>query len=238
MLGLSHWWAEVDLLDVVGTMGVLGYVGAYFGLQIGVLKGDGYIFPAINLVSSLAVLISLTRDYNPFSVTIEICWSVISVIGMSRIYIVHRFIKLTDEQAEVVRRIVPSLKKDRARKFLNIGRFLDADEGMILTTQGQPIAALSMIMNGVCHIERGGRHIATITAGALVGELTLSSGEPATATVRTVTPARIFVIEREGLLRFLQRNPEALADLERSIAGDLRLKLAETSSRLSTALGE
>jgi CRP-like cAMP-binding protein len=109
---------------------------------------------------------------------------------------------------------------------------------MILTTQGQPIAALSMILSGVCHIERGGRHIATITVGALVGELTLSSGEPATATVRTVTSARIFVIEREGLLRFLQRNPEALADLERSIAGDLRLKLAETSSRLSTALGE
>ena len=236
MSSIIDWIATVDSLDAIGTVGVLGYVGAYLALQLGLLKGDGYVFPSINLVAALAVLISLTRDFNPFSLAIEVCWSAISVIGIARIYFVHRFIRLTDEQAEVARRIVPSLKKDRARKLLKLGRFLGANEGLVLTTQGEPVAAVAMIMNGLCHIERGGLHIASITAGALIGEMTLFSGSPATATVRTVTPTRLFMIDRKALAGFLERNPAALADMERSIAGDLRLKLSDTSTRLSSAL--
>lgn len=236
MSKINDWMVALDFLDVIGTVGVLGYVGAYLALQLGQLKGDGYVFPSINLVASLAVLVSLTRDFNPFSVTIEICWSVISVIGIARIYFVHRFIRLSDEEAEVARRIFPSLKKDRARRFLKLGRFIDAEDGKVVTTQGQPVVDVAMVLNGLCHIERGGSHLASISVGALVGEMTLSNGAPATATVRTVGPTRLFLINRTALLGFLQRNPEAMADMERSIAGDLRLKLTDTSARLSSAM--
>lgn len=227
---------DLDFFDVIGTMGVFGYVGAYLALQLGLLKGDGYIFPSINLAASLAVMVSLTRDFNPFSVTIEICWSIISIIGIARIYLVSRFISLSEEEAEVARRIVPSLKKDRAKKLLKLGQFVDAEEGRVLTKQGEPVVEIAMIMNGMCAIESGGAHIASISIGALVGELTLSTGGPATATVRTVVPSRLFLINRTALLKFLQQNPEAMADMERSIAGDLRLKLTDTSTRLSTII--
>jgi CRP-like cAMP-binding protein len=231
------WIASLDVRDIFGTVGVIGYVGAYLALQLGLLKGDGYMFPALNLAASLSVLISLTRDFNPFSTTIEICWITISIIGISRIYLVQRFIKLSEEEAEVARRIVPSLKKDRARRFLRLGRFVDVPVDYVLTTQGQPVVDVAMVMNGICHIERGATHIASISAGALVGELTLSTGAPATATVRAVEPSRLFLIDRKALLGFLQRNPEALADMERSIAGDLRLKLTNTTTKLSSYMG-
>ncbi len=238
MPNINEWIGGLDFLDGVGTAGVLAYVGAYLALQLGVVKGDGYIFPSVNLAASLAVLFSLTRDFNPFSVTIEICWSVISVIGITRIYIIHRFVRLTEEEAEVARRIVPSLKKDSARRLLKLGRFTDADEGTILTEQGKSVVDVAMIMGGLCHIERNGKHIASISVGALVGELTLATGAPSTATVRCVVPSRLFLISRNVLWGFLQRNPEAMADMERSIAGDLRLKLTDTSTRLSSALGD
>lgn len=231
---INNWISAIDFLDIIGTLGVFGYVGAYLALQLGFLKGDGYIFPSINLVASLAVMFSLTRDFNPFSVTIEICWSVISIIGITRIYLVSRFINLSDEEAEVARRIVPSLKKDQAKKFLKLGKFVDSQEGRILTKQGETVIDIAMIMSGMCNVERGGTHIATLSIGALVGELTLSTGAPATATVRTVVPSRLFLVNRMALLKFLQQNPEAAADIERSIAGDLRLKLTDTSTRLST----
>ncbi len=236
--GIAGWLGDVNAFDALGTVGVLGYVGAYLALQLGFLKGDGYVFPALNLVASLAILVSLTRDYNAYSVTIEICWAAISIIGITRIYVVSRYIRLSAEEAEVARRIVPSLKKDAVRRLLRIGRFADVADGHVLTVQGEPVRDIAMVMSGICHIDRGGRLIASVSAGALIGEMTLSTGGPATATVRTAGPARLFLIDRAALVAFLQRNPEAMADVERSVAGDLRLKLAETSTRLSNAMGD
>lgn len=238
MPNVIDWAFSVDFLDIIGIIGVVGYVGAYLTLQLGLIKGDGYLFPSVNLVAALAVLASLTRDFNIFSVSIEICWAVISLIGIVRIYVVHRFINLSEEEVEVARRIVPSLKKDMVRKLLKLGKFVDVDEGYLLTNQGEPVTNVAMIMDGVCQIERGSQPIATISVGAMVGELTLSSGAPATATVRAMGPARLFLIGRSSLWGFLQRNPEAMADIERSIAGDLRTKLADTTVRLSGAMEE
>jgi hypothetical protein len=212
---------------------VIVCIGAYLALQLGLIKGQGYLFPALNLVASIAVLISLTRDYNPYSTFIEIAWSVISVIGMARIYIVHRYILLSAEETEVARRLFPSLKKDRARRLVRLGRFVDAPAGEVLTVQGQPVVNLAMVLSGLCDIERGGAQVASVSAGALVGELTLSSGAPATATVRTVAPSRLYLVARARLVEALRRDPDAMADMERSVAGDLRLKLTETTTRLS-----
>lgn len=235
---IANWYAGADLRDVFGTLGVIGYIGAYLSLQLGLIKGDGYLFPALNLCAASAVLISLTRDFNPFSMTIEISWCVISIIGMARLYLVHRFITLSEEEAEVARRIVPGLKKDKVRRLLRLGQFVDAPEGEILTVQGEPVREVAMVLSGLCHIERGTKHVASISVGALVGELTFATGAPATASVRTVTPCRLFLIRREALLGFLQRNPEAMADMERSVAGDLRLKLAATTDRFSGMMTE
>jgi hypothetical protein len=235
---ISNWYAGADLRDLFGTLGVIGYIGAYLSLQLGLIKGDGYLFPALNLCAASAVLISLTRDFNPFSVTIEISWCVISVIGIARLYLVHRFVTLSNEEAEVARRIVPGLKKDRVRRLLRLGRFVDTPEGEILTVQGEPVREVAMVLSGLCHIERGTTHVASISVGALVGELTFATGAPATATVRTATPCRLFLIQREALLGFLRRNPDAMADMERSIAGDLRLKLADTTDRYSGMMAE
>ena len=235
---IAGWLADKGLLDVFGVVGVIGYIGAYLSLQLGLIRGNGYLFPAVNLAASMAVLISLTRDFNPYSVTIEIAWCTISIIGITRLYIVHRFIMLSPEEAEVAQRIVPGLKKDRARRLLRLGRFVDAPEGQVLTTQGVPVRDVAMVLNGLCHIERGGRHVASVSVGALVGEMTFASGAPATATVRTATPCRLFLIGREPLVGFLRRNPDAMAEMERSVATDLRTKLAETTERYSGMMTE
>lgn len=56
--------------------------------------------------------------------------------------------------------------------------------------------------------------------------------------MRTTAPARLFLIDRKALLAFMARNPDAMADMERSVAGDLRLKLTQTTTRLSSVMGE
>ena len=65
--GLRTWLETATMLDLLGVAGVLIYVGAYLCLQLGLLKGDGFAYPALNLTASLSVLASLTANFNPYS---------------------------------------------------------------------------------------------------------------------------------------------------------------------------
>lgn len=70
--------------------GLVGYVGAgciilgYFLSQKGVLRADGWRFPAINLGGSMLVLGSLLNEPNMPSIVIEVFWASISLYGLWR----------------------------------------------------------------------------------------------------------------------------------------------------------
>jgi hypothetical protein len=108
------WIGGIDIRDVLGPIGVFSYIGAYLALQLGLIRGNGYLFPTLNLFASVSILISLTRDFNPYSTLIEIAWSTISIIGIARLFYFQRVIKFSNDQAEAVRLIAPTLKKDMA----------------------------------------------------------------------------------------------------------------------------
>ena len=238
---LAGWWAWFvgsGIPDRIGMLGVVLYIGSYLCLQLGLVKGEGYLYPFLNLCASSSVLISLSTHFNPYSAVIESSWIAISLIGMARIYYVHHYIRLTDEEAEVVRRLVPGLKNDRARQFVRLGRFVAAEPGLVLAAEGEPVPALAMLLGGRAAIVRGAAAVAEVGAGALVGELTFATGAPATATVRVSAPGRVWLAATEGLLRHLARNPDVAGEMERSIAGDLRAKLVMTTDLLSARMGE
>ncbi len=231
--GMAGWLAAVSLADFLGAIGVLVYIGAYLALQLGVIRGDGYAFPALNLAASLAVLVSLGQHFNPFSATIEIAWTVISVIGMTRLYLVSRYIRLDPEEQMVATTLIPGLTKDRALSLLTLGRFSDVAAGTELAREEAPLADLSLVIDGLCRIDRGGLTVATIRNGALVGELTYATGRPATASVVAEVPTRVFQIDCVALRAFLPRNPDIAREMEMSISGDLRDKLIDTTRRLA-----
>ena len=227
------WIYNIDFRDVLGPIGVIGYISAYLALQLGFIKGDGYQFPTLNLIASSAILVSLTRDFNPYSAAIEIAWTTISIIGIARLYFVHRFIKLTKEQAEIAQYIAPGLKKDRLQKLLRLGRAVEVEAGHIVAVQGQQVTDFAILVDGHCHFEKNGFHIASATKGTLLEYLPFAYSVAAVATVRIVSPSRLFLIDRGHLQAFLRRNPDAMIDIERCIAVDVGNRLAETTERLS-----
>jgi hypothetical protein len=74
----------ISVSDVVGYLGAATIVVGYFLNQRGVLRSDGWRYPAINLAGSLLVMVSLLQTLNPPSVVIEVFWSAISVYGIQR----------------------------------------------------------------------------------------------------------------------------------------------------------
>jgi CRP-like cAMP-binding protein len=221
------------LADGFGTVGLLLYIGSYLALQLGMLRGDGYLYPLLNLLAASFVLISLLEIFNLYAALSEVAWIVISLIGIVRLYIVHRFLSLTPDEWAAARAMVPGLPKDRARRLLRTGRWVDLPAGEVLATEGEPVGALVFIAEGRCRIVHRGIRVAEIGPGGMIGEMTYRTGAPATATVLAGTPVRILRLEAQPLRAFLSRNEDVAEALERAVAGDLRRKLAETTRALA-----
>ncbi|OFX01805.1 MAG: hypothetical protein A3E78_04700 [Alphaproteobacteria bacterium RIFCSPHIGHO2_12_FULL_63_12] len=70
--------------DLVGYFGVALVVGTYFLSQVGRMESTRALYPALNAVGALMILISLVHRPNPPSIVIEFFWLVISVVGLAR----------------------------------------------------------------------------------------------------------------------------------------------------------
>ncbi|PIR31672.1 MAG: hypothetical protein COV36_07640 [Alphaproteobacteria bacterium CG11_big_fil_rev_8_21_14_0_20_44_7] len=70
--------------DVIGIIGSALLIFAYFLLQKGSLKGDGWGYLWMNLIAASMILYSLLFHWNTASFIIEIFWIGISIYGMWR----------------------------------------------------------------------------------------------------------------------------------------------------------
>jgi len=231
--GALDWILGLDSLDALGIIGVFGYVTAYLLLQLGLLRGDGYTFPVANLVSSLCILSSLTRDFNAFSASIEVAWSLISIVGIVRIFVVHNLLRLTEDEAHVVSILAPGLKTDRARRLLRTGHMHEAQPGERVSLDGAPVTDLVLILSGRLRVEKSGTQVATLGPGALVGELSFVSGGPATADVTVDSPARLFRLPVSEFRTLVARSEDIAQAIRQSIGNDSARKLTETTAKLS-----
>lgn len=229
---LSTWAATMGTSDLLGLLGVALYIGAYFAFQVGLMPGNGYAFPALNLVASVSILASLWAEFNPYSTSVELAWAAISIIGIARLYIVRNHLRLTPEQAAAVQALAPGLPNDHARRLLRLGRFQDAAPGLMLAEEGVPLTDLTLMLSGHARVDRGGLAVATVRAGGLVGEMTYATGAAATASVTVDAPSRLFRLDCTALRGFLARNPDIAARMEMAITGDLRAKLDRTTAAL------
>ncbi len=70
--------------DLVGYLGAALVILGYFLNQSGRLPSEDWRFPAVNLLGSALVLVSLLFHPNLPSVAIEVFWSSISVYGIRK----------------------------------------------------------------------------------------------------------------------------------------------------------
>ncbi len=215
--------------EFIGLFGVFLYIGAYAALQFGLIRGQGYLYPSINLAASSFVLLSLTQSFNLSSAIIQSAWIAISLVGITRIYIISRRLRFSDEELTFSEKMLNGLDKARTRALLDQGNWQSIESGSVLTVEGEPVEHLIYIASGVANVELQGKLIAQCEPGAMIGEITYMTGAPASATVFAYSPIRSLTFEASKLRKFLQRNADIRAVLEQNIANHLREKLVTTS---------
>lgn len=225
--------ADFTIYAVFGFLGVALYLGSYAALQTGYIRGQGGLYALLNLGAASCVLVSLVEAFNMSSAIIQIFWIVISIVGLTRMYLLQRRIHFSPEEAELVRGFLPNLSKSKARKFLNAGHWITGEAGTRLTEEGTPNEHLIYLAQGTATIESSDQTIAICEGPAFIGELTAISGEPATATACLNSPSLYFCINAEYLRKRVRKDSELRIHLESSFSRQMLQKLKASNRALA-----
>jgi len=76
----------LDIYQIIGFIGMVFIVYAYFLLQIGKYDSKSLRFQYINLIGAVLLLISLFVHFNLGSFIIEVFWIIITLYGIYKNY--------------------------------------------------------------------------------------------------------------------------------------------------------
>tara|TARA_B100001540_G_C15284259_1_gene407365 strand:- start:130 stop:420 length:291 start_codon:yes stop_codon:yes gene_type:complete len=72
----------MSIADAIGIAGVVTVLAAYLLLQAEKLDARKLPYLLMNMIGSLGIIVSLSRNFNLASFLIESCWVAISVFGL------------------------------------------------------------------------------------------------------------------------------------------------------------
>lgn len=230
---MMNWVTTLNGSDVLGLIGVALYIGSYFLLQAGVLRGQGYAYAGLNTFAALCVLGSLSSTFNLSSAIIQVTYIGIGIFGIVRFYILTHRIRFSDEERACLNVLAPNLSAIDQRRFMNLGTWANVQPGLTLTTENEPVAALCFLLEGSADVFVGTKRVGEIYDASLIGELACLTGMPASATVTTSKPGRLFSLNVVTLKKYLDRNPAVQSELESRFANQIGAKLMRANRALS-----
>lgn len=225
--------SDFSILDLAGIAGVGFYLGSYAALQFGMLRGDGYAYACLNAIAAALVLLSLKEAFNLSSAVIQVSWIVISLVGITRHYILTHRTKFSEEEKQFVESALPEMDKLKARRLLNLGFWVDMEAGTFLTEEGAPVSHLYYLLKGQACVRVNGTDVAILHERSLVGEITALSGEAATGTVVITETARCLMIPSQPLRALLTRDADIRRQVDACFASHVKEKLINTNKALS-----
>jgi MFS family permease len=98
----------------------------------------------------------------------------------------------------------------------------DVAAGSVLIREGDVGDRFYVLASGQAEVASGGRRVAVMGPGDYVGEIALLRDVPRTATVTTISDARVLTIEREEFLRAVTGHETAQATAHSAAAGRLQ----------------
>ena len=216
-----------EVVYAIGLFGAGVYLGSYALLQLGVLKGDSYTYSSLNILAPVCVMISLITAFNMSSAIIQSTWIVISIVGITRNFLMTHFQRFSPDEELFLHFYMPLLPRRLARTFLDTAEIKTLLPGELLTVQGQVAGHVAYIIQGRVAISVDGHPVGESRAGSYIGELTFLDANPATATTTVLETTKCLMFSAKSLHDLLRRKPEIQTAIVTSFSNDTREKLLQ-----------
>jgi CRP-like cAMP-binding protein len=99
---------------------------------------------------------------------------------------------------------------------------MEMEPGTVLMRQGDPASAMYILLEGAVSVTiatpTGEQEVAVSAAGDVVGEMSLMTGAPRTATVTALTGLRILEVDKQAIENLLKASPNLFQEFSRVLA--------------------
>lgn len=145
--------------------------------------------------------------------------------------------KLLEEERELFDEVMKDGEPGQQRHLKDLIDWCDIAAGQTLVTQGQPRPPLIYVARGRADIAVDGNSVGQCASGDFLGEMSLLSGETATATVTAAETMRIARFDREALAQLARAAPEVGRALDSALNRSLAAKVLRMN-RVAAERGE
>jgi hypothetical protein len=146
-------------------------------------------------------------------------------------------VRFTAEEKAMVAALFDELPRSRARHLLDQGVWLAGKGGDVLTREGEPVDHLYYLAEGEARVLSTGQQVGLCRPGDLIGELTVLSGETASATVILNMPARFWCAPADDLRPYVEAHEDIRRAIEHGFATVLKAKLRASNRAIAEAGG-
>lgn len=147
----------------------------------------------------------------------------------------NRSVRFTAEEQAMLDRLFAGLPISRARHLIDQGLWLNGKAGEVMTREGEPVDHLFYLAEGEARVLVTGHEVGLCRAGDLIGELTVLSGESASATVILTTPARFWCARADDLRPYVEAHEDIRRAIEHGFATVLKAKLRASNRAIADA---
>jgi len=108
-------------------------------------------------------------------------------------------------------------------------------DGSVLIVEGEPISVLYILLDGELSVRPaalGGKEVARLRAGEILGELSFLDSRPPTATVAAVSEVQVLSVPRSALSAKLKEDPAFAARFYRALGIFLASRLRRTQETM------
>ena len=136
---------------------------------------------------------------------------------------------ILDHERELFEQVMQVEDPASQSRLRDVMRWTDIEVGEVLMQQGDRTPPLIYIARGCASISNNGKQVGLCGAGDFLGEMSVISGEQASATVTAIEVMRVARIDRAALGEMVRHVPE----LGRAIDGALNRSLAGKLLRMN-----
>lgn len=131
---------------------------------------------------------------------------------------------MADAKVEALRALslFRGLRDRDLKQVAKLADEVDLPAGHVLMREGDRGAETFVIASGEALVERGGRELARLGPGAVVGEMALLAEGPRTATATLTQPSRLFVLAHREFHSLLEDVPAVRECVLTEVARRLR----------------
>ena len=191
----------------------------------------------IRAIVSIAALIGLAHAlFSSGSALMAFWWGVLllaSLLLVAKRLLENGKVRFNPDEEAMLKGLLSELPRSRARHFLDQGFWLSGREGDTLTRENEAVSHLYYLSSGEAKVLSHGKQVGLCRPGDLIGEVTILSGEQASATVVLAGPARFWCAPANVLRPYIDAHSDVRHAIEHGFTAALRHKLRESNERIA-----